>query len=194
MRIITGSAKGLILKSPKGWETRPTSDRIKESLFSVLNVMIDFEDKTVLDLFAGTGALGLETLSRGAANAVFIDKATAAVIKDNAARAHFENSVEIISSDVFKIIDKFARQERQFDLIFCDPPYNKGLWERALNQIDEKNLLSGDGILIIEKGADELEVPKLINLESIRQIKYGHTTSIEIFRRNNEKGNLHGQF
>ena len=90
MRIITGRAKGLTLKAPTGNKTRPTADRIKESLFSILTGMMDFGGKTVLDLFAGTGALGLEAISRGAANCTFVDLETFGLIKDNVNRAHFE--------------------------------------------------------------------------------------------------------
>ena len=197
MRIITGKAKGLVLKTPKGLSTRPTSDRIKESLFSILNGMIDFEGKIILDLFAGTGALGLEAMSRGGAQATFVDFETVDIIRDNVARAHFNDESEIIRSDVFKAIKKFANDQRQFDLIFCDPPYNKGLWQRALIDIDNLNLLTVEGLLIIEHGIDEslksntnINISKktnlsvtTLNLEVIRQINYGHTTAIEIFKR-----------
>ena len=92
MRIITGKAKGLKLKTPAGWQTRPTSDRVKESLFSILNGLTDFfEVESVLDIFAGTGALGLESLSRGAKSAIFIDAETANLISDNVRRARFED-------------------------------------------------------------------------------------------------------
>ena len=192
MRIITGKVKGLILKTPKGLSTRPTSDRIKESVFSILNGMVDFEDKAILDLFAGTGALGLEAMSRGATQAVFVDFETVNIIKDNVNRAHFDDKSEIIRGDVFKVMKKLSNNQRQFDLIFCDPPYNKGLWQRALIGIDNLNLLNSEGLLIIEHGADESleEVKKssnlqiiLTNIELIRQIKYGHTTAIDIFKR-----------
>ena len=197
MRIITGKAKGLVLKTPKGLSTRPTSDRIKESLFSILNGMIDFEGKIILDLFAGTGALGLEAMSRGGTQATFVDFETIDIIRDNVARAHFNDESEIIRSDVFKAIKKFANDQRQFDLIFCDPPYNKGLWQRTLIDIDNLNLLTVEGLLIIEHGIDEslksntnINISKktnlsvtTLNLEVIRQINYGHTTAIEIFKR-----------
>ena len=182
MRVITGKAKGLKLKTPKGLSTRPTSDRIKESVFNILNGLIDFEDKAVLDLFAGTGALGIESLSRGAVHTVFIDNDTTQIIKDNVLRAHFDKNTEIIRGDVIKIINKLAVNNRQFDIIFCDPPYNKGLWQNTLILIDKLNLLSDNGILIIEHGADESLEAKLNNLELLRQTKYGHTTCIEMFK------------
>ena len=190
MRIITGKAKGLSLKTPKGLLTRPTSDRIKESLFSILNGIINFDDKIVLDLFAGTGALGLEAISRGSAQAVFVDSETINVIRDNVNRAHFNEQSEIIRGDVFKNIKKFADSQRQFDLIFCDPPYNKGLGQRILDEIYKLNLLMPEGLLVIEHGADEtMEISSNLsvtpaNFRNIRQIKYGHTTAIDIFKRN----------
>ncbi|MBR1728916.1 MAG: 16S rRNA (guanine(966)-N(2))-methyltransferase RsmD [Selenomonadaceae bacterium] len=184
MKIITGKAKGLNLKTPKGLSTRPTSDRIKESLFSILNGMIDFEEKIILDLFAGTGALGIESLSRGANHSTFIDKETTAIINDNVNRAHFVDQSEIIRGDVFKIIKKLANQQKTFDLIFCDPPYNLGLWQRALVEIDELNLLKVNGIFIIEHGINETIESQPKNLELIRQVKYGHTTAIDIYGKN----------
>ena len=188
MRIITGTAKGLVLKTPKGLSTRPTSDRIKESMFSILNGMIDFNGKVILDLFAGTGALGLEAMSRGSAQAVFVDFETVNIIRDNVTRAHFDEQSEIIRGDVFKSIKKLANNQRQFDLIFCDPPYNKGLWQRTLAEVDSLNLLSAEGLMIVEHGADEsLNTSNLstvfINIELFRQVKYGHTTAVDIFKR-----------
>ena len=187
MRIITGTAKGLILKTPKGLSTRPTSDRIKESVFSILNGMIDFNEKTILDLFAGTGALGLEAMSRGGTQALFVDSETVNIIRDNVNRAHFDDKSEIIRSDVFKSIKKLANNQRQFDLIFCDPPYNKGLWQRALLEVDNLNLLRAEGLMIVEHGEDEsLETLNsstvFTNIELIRQMKYGHTTAVDIFK------------
>ena len=189
MRIITGKAKGLSLKTPKGLSTRPTSDRIKESLFSILNGMINFDDTIVLDLFAGTGALGLEAISRGSLQAVFVDLETVNIIRDNVNRAHFNEQSEIIRGDVFKAIKKFADNQRQFNLIFCDPPYNKGLGQRTLDEIYKLDLLMPEGLLIIEHGADEIiDISSILsgtplNFKIIRQIKYGHTTVIDIFKR-----------
>ena len=184
MRIITGKAKGLNLKTPKGLMTRPTSDRIKESLFNILNGMFDFTGKMILDLFAGTGALGLEAMSRGSKQAVFIDMRTTGIIKDNVKRGHFIDDSEILCSDVFKGITRLSVQQRQFDLIFCDPPYNKGLCEQTLTAVDGLNLLSAEGLFIAEHGIDELMDASLVNIAFVRQIKYGHTTAIDIFKNN----------
>ena len=182
MRIITGKARGLKLKAPRGDLTRPTSDRIKESIFSILTGIIDFNELNVLDLFAGTGALGLEAVSRGANHATFVDMATYDIIFDNVNRAHFTKNVEIIRGNVFKILDKFYHIHREFDLIFVDPPYNQGLWQRTVNIIDEYNLLKPGGLLVVEHGISEEYESSLINIELIRQVKYGHTTEVEIYK------------
>ena len=180
MRIITGKAKGLNLKSPKGFKTRPTADRIKESIFNVLSNLIEFENLNVFDMFAGTGALGLEALSRGSKFCTFVDNETSSIIKDNVNRAHFQDFSEIIGGDVFKFLN---HTNKIYDLIFCDPPYNIGLWQSALKKIDEKNILSINGYMIVEHGIDENFFEQLFNLEFLRKLEYGKTTAIEIFKR-----------
>ena len=182
MRIITGKAKGLKLKTPAGQNTRPTSDRVKESLFSVLNGLTDFfEVESVLDIFAGTGALGLESLSRGAGNAIFIDKVTTDLISENVRRAKFEDVAKIFRGDFEKILQKLSQENLQFDLIFSDPPYRKNLSQKSVELVAELNLLKPGGFLIVEHGAAEILMPP-INLQQIRKIVYGHTTEIEIFK------------
>ena len=183
MRIITGKAKGLKLKTPVGFSTRPTSDRVKESLFSVLNGMIDFtEINAVLDIFAGTGALGLESLSRGANSATFIDFATTDIIAENIRRAKFENTSKILRGDFEKMLRRISRQSRKFDLIFIDPPYKKNLIATSLELIAELELLDEGGLIIVEYGVDENLDTK--NFKSIRKINYGHTTAIEFLVTN----------
>lgn len=179
MRIITGSAKGCRLKAPKGQDTRPTADRIKESLFNILGTRV-FEQR-VLDIFAGTGNLGLEALSRGAAAAVFIDQATAPLIRENAEHTHLSEKAEILRGDVFLHLQHFAGAGRQFDLVFCDPPYHKGLWEKALQFFDSSGVLSAGGILVVEHGRDENVLPELQRLERIRNQTYGSTTQLSMF-------------
>ena len=183
MRIITGSAKGLKLKAPAGLLTRPTSDRVKESVFNVLNGMINFSEiNFVLDVFAGTGSLGLETLSRGATSATFIDFATADVIAENVRRAKFEGVTKILRGDFVKMLKKISRQNLKFDLIFIDPPYKKNLAETALELIGTLELLNESGLAVVEYGADEILNTK--NFDSIRKLTYGRTTCVEIFTVN----------
>ena len=178
MRIITGTAKGLKLKTPKGFETRPTSDRVKESLFSILNGLIDFSEVNVLDIFAGTGALGIESLSRGAISATFIDFATAEIISENLQRAKFQNC-KILRGDFSKMLKKLSSQNLKFDLIFSDPPYKKNLAAASINLVAELNLLAVNGLMVVEYGADEIINSN--NLNCIKKINYGHTTNINIY-------------
>lgn len=183
MRIITGSARGCRLKAPKGMRTRPTSDRIKESLFSILGSFV--QGKEVLDLFAGTGSLGLEALSRGAVHAVFVDRVTVDILRDNAEHTRLSGQSEILRGDVFSVLSKLKNEGRSFQLIFCDPPYHEGLWERVLEWMDGSELLSPDGLLVIEHGGDEpLPEGELRSLSCVREVRYGHTSAIHIFTMN----------
>lgn len=184
MRIITGSARGAKLKTPKGMATRPTSDRVKESLFSILGNEV--LGKRILDIFAGTGGLGLEALSRGAERACFIDKATVDIIKFNAEHTHLADKSEIYKGDVFSLMDRLMVQGKQFDLVFCDPPYHLGLWEKALLQLDKGRLLAPDALVIVEQGGDENALPELNHLKLLRNQTYGKTTQINIFEYRQE--------
>ena len=179
MRIISGTARGLKLKTPKGFETRPTGDRIKESVFNILNGLIDFSAVKVLDIFAGTGALGLESLSRGAKSATFIDFATADLISENVQHGKFQNC-KILSGDFSKMLKKLSVQNCKFDLIFSDPPYKKNLAEASINLVAELNLLTDNGLMIVEYSADEILNGDSLNC--IRKINYGRTTNVSIFK------------
>ena len=180
MRIISGTAKGLMLKTPKGFETRPTGDRVKESLFNILNGLIDFSEvEKVLDIFAGTGALGLETLSRGANSAVFIDFATTDLISENIQHGKFQNC-KVLRGDFIKLLKKLSAQNLKFDLIFSDPPYKKNLATMSIELVADFNLLADDGLMVVEYGADEIFENDRLNC--IRKINYGSTTAVSIFK------------
>ena len=171
------------MKAPAGFSTRPTSDRVKESVFSVLNGMINFSEiNSVLDVFAGTGSLGLESLSRGAGSAVFIDFATADVIAENVRRAKFEGVAKILRGDFVNMLKKISRQNFKFDLIFIDPPYKKNFASVTLEIIAKLELLKDGGLIIVEHGADEILDTK--NFCSIRKLIYGKTTCVEILTVN----------
>lgn len=181
MRIITGSARGARLKTPQGAATtRPTADRVKESLFNILGARV--YDARVLDVFAGTGNLGLEALSRGAERAVFIDRATRELIAANAKITRLTDRADIRSGDALAELARLARAGEQFDIIFADPPYHLGLWERALTEIDAGALLAHDGVLVIEHGADENDLPATEQLTCVMNRRYGHTTQISFFQ------------
>ena len=166
------------LKTPAGLSTRPTSDRVKESLFSILSGLINFSEvQSVLDIFAGTGALGLESLSRGANSATFIDNTTTEIIRDNVTRAKFDDC-KILRGDFEKILTRLAKENETFDLIFSDPPYARGLAQKSLELVAQLNLSSG--LIIVEHGAEEILTS---DFETIRKITYGHTTAITILER-----------
>jgi 16S rRNA (guanine(966)-N(2))-methyltransferase RsmD len=175
MRIITGSAKGAKLKAPHGDSTRPTADRVKESLFNILGHKVT--EAHVLDLFAGTGNLGLEALSRGASHAVFVDQELqcVALIKENARHTKLLDQTQILRQEVLRAMDLLARSDRQFDLIFCDPPYNKGFVGAVLQKTDCYRILRTDGIVIMEHSRHEMLPEHLENLECIRTQRYGET-------------------
>jgi 16S rRNA (guanine(966)-N(2))-methyltransferase RsmD len=175
MRIITGSAKGTQLKAPRGLATRPTADRVKESVFNILGDIVI--DAHVLDIFAGTGNLGLEALSRGATTAVFIDNSTESIdiIKANAERTKLTAHTEIYKNDVIRALDKFVQNGRSFDLIFCDPPYNQGLVQIVLDRIENHSLLKPKGILVIEHSKHETITDDWNNLQLRRVERYGET-------------------
>ena len=180
MRIITGKARGLRLKTPNGLATRPTADRVKESLFNILNGLINFSElETVLDIFAGTGALGLESISRGAKSATFIDAATTEILRENIRRTKFTDCT-ILRGDFEKILRRLNGQN--FDLIFSDPPYATGLAQKSLTLVAELNLLKIGGLIVVEHGAAEtLDIPQ--NFSLLRKNTCGSTTAFEIFER-----------
>ena len=144
MRVITGTARGRRLKTPENYDIRPTTDNVKESVFNI--IQFDIEGRRVLDLFAGTGQLGIECLSRGAAEAVFIDENTAAVkiVKENLKTCGF--TAAVLQQDALS----YLRHCGKFDLIFVDPPYDSGLYESVLDTINSVDLLSDGGIILCE--------------------------------------------
>lgn len=182
MRIIAGSARGTKLKTPPGSTTRPTADRVKESLFNIIGSKVI--DADVLDIFAGTGALGLEALSRGASSAIFIDKATKKLIADNAVHTHPDGRTEIMGGDAVHMLSMLKRNGRKFDIVFCDPPYRKGLWQRAFDALSDGVLLNDDALVVIECGGDEKLPAETGHLTLSRTKDYGTTTKIYFFRYN----------
>lgn len=149
MRVIAGKARRIQLKTIEGLQTRPTIDRIKETLFNM--IAHGLCDATFLDLFAGSGAIGIEALSRGAAKAVFVEKNPKAVscIKENLNRTNLESEAEIMVTDVITALRRLDGQKK-FDYIFMDPPYNNLLEKDVLNFLANSDLLSEDALIIIE--------------------------------------------
>ncbi len=170
MRVITGSARGRRLKELDGMETRPTTSRVKDGLFSA--IQFDIEGRRVLDLFAGTGQLGIETLSRGAKSCTFVDQRADAVklIRENLALCRLEDQAKVVSSEAMAFL---AGVREKFDLIFLDPPYEAGLLEKAIAQIARHDLLAPHGIMVAECPADK-NLPALSEPYSIyREYRYG---------------------
>ena len=150
MRIISGSARGRSIEAPKGRDTRPTLDRVREAMFGM--VQFDVENALVLDLFAGSGALGLEALSRGADEAVFCDsdRAACAVIEKNLASFGFSSRAQVHLTDCFSLVERLRASNRKFSLVFIDPPYQSGLYEKTLDALTASGILDDGCIVIIE--------------------------------------------
>ncbi|MDO9528381.1 MAG: 16S rRNA (guanine(966)-N(2))-methyltransferase RsmD [Syntrophales bacterium] len=153
MRIIGGQAKGRRIFVPKG-HIRPTSDMIKEALFNILPPM---EGKTFLDLFAGTGSIGLEAMSRGAVKVVFVEvnRFSIETIKKNLSVCGFNNKHEIISASVRDGVKLLNKKKEQFDVIFADPPYERGFIKETLCLLGSGSLVSEDGIIVIQHSCRE---------------------------------------
>lgn len=148
MRVIAGKAKGIRLTTPEGMLTRPTTDRVKEALFSI--IQFELPGASVLDLFGGTGQLGIEALSRGANRAVFVDsrKEACGLITGNLKKTHLENQASVVHSDY---LDYLNRCKEQFQIILLDPPYAEVFLENAIKKITEIDILQSGGIIVAER-------------------------------------------
>ena len=167
MRVITGTARGRRLKTPENYDIRPTTDNVKESVFNI--IQFDIEGRRVLDLFAGTGQLGIECLSRGAAEAVFIDENTAAVkiVKENLKTCGFIAAV--LQQDALS----YLRHCGKFDLIFVDPPYDSGLYESVLETINSVDILSDGGIILCESRREKILPDMRVPYRKKKEYNYG---------------------
>ncbi len=154
MRVIAGSKRSLRLKTPPGDNVRPTTDRIKETLFNILSPRIF--DCDFLDLFCGSGGIGIEALSRGANSCVFVDSSTESLkyTKDNLKFTDLEKDASVMRSDAIGVIKELFTTGKRFDIIFMDPPYSNGLEKKVLEEISRYNILKEDGIIIVEAAAD----------------------------------------
>ena len=157
MRVITGTARGRKLKSLEGLETRPTADRVKEGIFNI--IQFDLEGRRVLDLFAGTGQMGIEALSRGAASAVFVEQRrdAAAIVRDNLKTTQLSDHAKVVCGEAMAYL---AAAREKFDIIFVDPPYGDKLWGSALAAISQFDILSDHGIIVCESPMEQ-EMPEM---------------------------------
>ena len=179
MRVITGKARGVQLKTPDGMLTRPTADRVKEALFSIIN--FDLPGAKVLDLFGGTGQLGIEALSRGAASAVFVDarEESCKLIRENLKRTKLERDAKVVRSDY---LDYLNRCREQYNIIFLDPPYAEVFLENAIKRITEIDILQTDGIIVTERPLGK-ELPwDFEGYTRSKDYKYGKTL-LTIYRK-----------
>ncbi|WP_099222382.1 16S rRNA (guanine(966)-N(2))-methyltransferase RsmD [Listeria costaricensis] len=175
MRVIAGQRKGHPLKAVPGNNTRPTTDKIKESLFSIIGPF--FDGGNVLDLFAGSGGLGIEALSRGMARAVFIDQATPAIktIHENLRATRLSDQAEVYRNDAFRALTLLAKNEHQFDLVLLDPPYKKQELEKLMTRLSELALLRS-GCLVVCEHDKTVELPDAVGrLKKIKEPAYGIT-------------------
>ena len=178
MRIISGKARGTKLYTLEGTATRPTLDRVKESLFNI--IQNDIEGSTILDLFSGSGAIGLEFLSRGAKRAVLCDNSKDAIkiIKQNVQKTHFEEKAEVYNMEFTKLIERLQKQK--FDIIYIDPPYDTDFIKISIEKIIEYKLINEKTKIIVETD-DETRILKQIekmDVEITDKRKYGRATII----------------
>lgn len=170
MRVIAGKAKGMQLKTPEGMLTRPTTDRVKEAMFSI--IQFDLPGASVLDLFGGTGQLGIEAISRGAAKAVFVDERREAcqLIRENLKKVHMESEGTVVQSDYMAYLN---RSREKFNVILLDPPYAEVFLENAIKKITEIDILQTGGIIVAERPLGK-ELPwEFDGFTRSRDYKYG---------------------
>ena len=179
MRVISGKARGVTLKTPSGMTTRPTGDRVKEAMFSI--IQFDLPGAKVLDLFGGTGQLGIEALSRGAAKAVFVDQDRNAcnLIRENLKRTKLEQSGTVVQSDYLSYLRSTGEK---FNIILLDPPYAEVFLENSLKLITEIDILQSGGIIVCERPlGKELDLD-FSGFSRSRDYKYG-STLLAVFRK-----------
>jgi 16S rRNA (guanine966-N2)-methyltransferase len=181
LRVIGGKARGMKLRSVPGDTTRPVTDRVKVSLFNIIGT--DIEGATLLDLFGGTGSIGIEALSRGATFVRFVDLNRRAVetIQANLTHTRLQSGAEVLRRDAFVLLSRPA--DRVFDYIYIAPPQYKGLWKQALQEVDRrKDWLSEDAWVIVQIHPREYEPVELSSLEKFEERTYGSTLLV-IYRR-----------
>ncbi|OOO00680.1 MAG: 16S rRNA (guanine(966)-N(2))-methyltransferase RsmD [Epulopiscium sp. Nele67-Bin004] len=184
MRVISGKCRGTKLVAPEGQATRPTTDRIKETLFNIIN--FDIPNSRFLDLFSGSGAIGIEALSRGAKSATFVelDQQACAIISENLQKTRLHNLAKVYTIEVEQIITKLALKGEQFDIIFIDPPYKYNNLEKIVNDIMTHNLLALNGKIIIENSSEAKHI--VCDELVIYKTKNYKTTTLSFLERKSE--------
>lgn len=179
LKIITGTAKGKKLKTLEGEATRPTSERIKGAIFS--SIQFDIENRRVLDLFAGSGQLGLEALSRGAMSVSFVDSERCAmdIVKENAKITSFFDKCRYMVSDWRNYIRKASGRDK-YDLVFIDPPYSMECCTEAVKRLEDAELLEKGAIVVLESGTEAINLLDFDSFEILKTSSYGKKTSVNI--------------
>ena len=173
MRVISGERKGMPLKAVNGMTTRPTTDKVKESLFNILGPY--FDGGTALDLFAGSGGLGIEALSRGMNKAIFIEKDGRAFqnLKENIAKCRYEDRTEVYRNDATRSLKILIKKEVKADLIFLDPPYKKHQYYKMVEDIVSNAVISNSGTIVCEHDTETNLPDNFFNFHKVREEKYG---------------------
>ncbi|HKX30447.1 MAG TPA: 16S rRNA (guanine(966)-N(2))-methyltransferase RsmD [Blastocatellia bacterium] len=175
MRVIAGIYKGRRLKTLEGLHVRPTSDRLRETIFNILAPRI--EGARFVDLCAGSGAIGIEALSRGAASVVFIEasRKAASIIGENLRYCEIEEDARVVNRDALVALRHLAAQGMKFDIFYFDPPYDSDIYSPVIRQIAEQNLLADDGVVIVEHRRQSLLAPNYDRLRPYREVKQGES-------------------
>jgi 16S rRNA (guanine966-N2)-methyltransferase len=184
MRVIAGSARRLLLKSPPGYGTRPTSDKIKETLFNILMPYI-YSDTVFLDLYSGSGGIGIEALSRGAKRAVFVENNRAALecIRDNVKRTGFADSAEIINTDVLTALHRLEGRGH-FDIVFMDPPYEMGYERAVFEYLASSGIVDEESLIIAEASVNtDFDYLSSLPYEIVRLKKYKNNCHLFVKRK-----------
>ncbi len=189
MRVISGKKRGFKLKGPKSPSIRPTQDRIKESLFNILGY-ID-EESTVLDLFSGSGSVGIEFLSRGAKECYFVDGSVESIkiIKKNLINIEFTDKASVYKKDAFVAIKLLSKKGLKFDYIYIDPPYSELLEHKILQVICDADVIKETGIIIVEHSKKNTLEDSIILLNKVDSRNYGDK-SLTFYKKNIKKGGI----
>ena len=181
MRVIAGSARRLTLKTIEGMDTRPTTDRIKETLFNM--IQNDIYGCTFLDLFSGSGAIGIEALSRGAKEAVFVEKNPKAAdcIRDNLKAARLADKATLLNCDISDALKRIENRKSAFDFIFMDPPYNHDIEARILSFLSGSDIVHKDTLIIAETSLDT-DISYMYDIYNVEKVKE-YKTNRHVFIR-----------
>ncbi|KGR80460.1 16S rRNA (guanine(966)-N(2))-methyltransferase RsmD [Ureibacillus manganicus] len=180
MRVVAGERKGMPLKAVTGTTTRPTTDKVKESIFNIIGPY--FDGGTALDLFAGSGGLGIETLSRGASHAIFVEKDGKAfqLLQENIKKCRYEEQTELFRTDATRAVKGLCKRDIQIDYLFVDPPYSKVMYYDLIETLVEHNKLTKDAIIVCEHATD-VELPNSYGTYTLKRKETYGSSIISIY-------------